>query len=126
MKENCCTKNNCFKCCLDTMMILSNSDIKKIENLGFKKDFFVIKKEGWLMLKNQKGRCVFHDGLRCTIYKNRPVGCQLYPLIFDKDENCATLDKDCPYNHCFKTTNTTINRLYSIIQKIENEKYKRK
>jgi Fe-S-cluster containining protein len=126
MKDNCCIKNNCIQCCLDTMMILSSDDIKKIENLGFKKDFFVVQKEGWLMLKNHNGRCVFHDGIKCTIYENRPIGCKFYPVIFDKDESCAVFDKDCPYSNCFKISSSIINELYAVVKKVENERSKRK
>lgn len=125
MKDNVCIKNKCTKCCEDTMMILSSDDIKKIKNLGFKKDFFVMKREGWLMLKNHEGRCVFHNGLKCTIYNNRPIGCKLYPVILDKETNCAILDKDCPYRNSFKISNSITYKLFNIVKKLEYEKYKR-
>jgi Fe-S-cluster containining protein len=108
------------------MMLLSSDDIKKIEQLGFKKDFFVVQKDGWLMLKNHDGKCVFHDGSRCTIYDNRPVGCKLYPVIFDKDENCAVFDNDCLHRNCFEMSETIINKLYAVVRKVEYEKSKRK
>lgn len=126
MEDNCCMKNYCTQCCLDTMMILSSDDIKKIENLGFKKDFFVLQKEDWLMLKNHNGRCVFHNGFKCTIYSNRPIGCKLYPVIYDKDKNCAVFDEDCPYRNCFEMSSSIINKLYTVIKQIEYEKLKRK
>ena len=126
MKDNCCIKNNCIKCCLDTMMILCQDDVKRIQNLGFKQDFFVLQKDGWLMLKNHDGRCIFHNGLRCTIYDNRPIGCRLYPVIFDKDENCAVLDNDCPYKKCFDITEVIVNELHDVVRKVESEKDKRK
>ena len=126
MKNNFCLKNKCAQCCIDTMMILSNDDIKKIKNLGFKKEYFVLKKEGWLMLKNINGRCVFHDGSKCTIYKNRPIGCKLYPVIFDKDNKCAVLDNDCSYRNCFKISNPLIKKLNNVVKKLEYERSKRK
>ena len=124
MKDNCCIKNNCIQCCLDTMMILCKDDIKRIKKLGFKQDFFVVQKDGWFLLKNYKGRCVFHNGKRCIIYDNRPVGCRLYPVIFDKDENRAVLDKDCPYNTCFEISDLVVDELYSVVKKVESEKTK--
>lgn len=108
------------------MMILPEDDVKRIQKLGFKKDFFVLEKDGWLMLKNSDGRCVFHNGSRCTIYDNRPVGCRLYPVIFDKDENCAVFDKDCPYSNCFEMTDSIISELYDVVRKVESEKARRK
>lgn len=126
MKNNYCIKNKCIQCCVETMMILSNYDIKKIKNLGFKKDFFVLQKEGWLMLKNINGRCVFHDGFKCTIYKDRPIGCILYPVIFDKDKNCAVIDKDCPYRNYFKISKSLVKKLHNVVKKLECERSKRK
>jgi hypothetical protein len=108
------------------MMILSSDDIKKIEGLGFKKDFFVVQKDGWLMIKNHDGRCVFHDGSKCTIYENRPIGCKLYPVIFDKDKSCAVFDMDCPHRNCFEMSDSIINELYAVVRKVEYEKSKRK
>jgi Fe-S-cluster containining protein len=124
MNENVCIKNKCIRCCENTMMILSIDDIKNIENLGFKKNFFVLQKEGWMLLKNNKGRCVFHDDIKCTIYNNRPIGCKLYPVIYDKDKNCAILDKDCPYRTCFKISSSIISKLFLTVKKLEYEKSK--
>jgi len=126
MSENVCIKNKCIKCCKNTMMILSSDDIKNIQNLGFKKNFFVLQKEGWLLLKNNKGLCVFHDYKKCTIYNNRPIGCKLYPVIYDQDKNCAILDKDCPYRNCFKISSSIISKLFQTVKKLEYEKLKRK
>lgn len=126
MKNNFCIKNKCVQCCIDTMMILSNDDIKKIKNLGFKEEYFLLKKEGWLMLKNIDGLCVFHDGSKCTIYINRPIGCKLYPVIFNKDKKCAVLDNDCPYRNCFKISNSLSKKLINVIKKLEYERSKRK
>jgi uncharacterized protein len=124
MKDNYCIKNNCIKCCLNTMMILCQEDIKRIKNLGFKKDFFVVQKDGWFMLKNHEGRCVFHNGTKCSIYENRPIGCRLYPVIFDKDKNCAVFDKDCPYSKFFEMSDSIIDELQKVVKKVESERYK--
>ena len=56
-------------------MLLSYQDIERIKRLGFDTNFFVTEKDGWLQLKNQDGRCVFHNNKMCTIYENRPDGC---------------------------------------------------
>ena len=86
------------------MMMLSLNDIKRIEKLGYKKDEFVVKKDGFYQLKNKNHRCVFHNGTSCIIYPNRPIGCQLYPVIYDMDNKKAVLDTDCPYSSLFKIT----------------------
>jgi len=84
-----CRYFNCIQCCKETVMLLSNADIKRIENLGFSRDLFVDDVEGWLQLKNQNDHCVFHDGMKCLIYAHRPEGCTLYPIIYDMDNDCA-------------------------------------
>ncbi len=66
-------------------------------NLGLKEDFFAVEFRGFKKLRNSSGRCVFHDGEQCTIYSNRPLGCRLYPVIFDEDLNHPVMDRLCPF-----------------------------
>lgn len=124
--KNLCIEKNCIKCCLDTRMPLSNQDIKRINKLGFDKKVFVYKNGGWIQLRNRKGKCVFHNGLKCLIYKERPEGCRLYPIIYDKDNNCAIHDAYCPYKEKFKITKDKIEKLILLVSKLENEKVQRK
>lgn len=123
--ENICLKKGCIVCCTDTQMPLSSNDIKRIEALGFKKDSFVVSQKGWLQLKNLNGLCVFHDGKRCSIYKHRPEGCKLYPVIFDYDRKQDILDKECPYNTSFSLSQHTRIQLYTLVSTIIRERYKR-
>ena len=91
-----------MSCCFDTEMLLLDEDVKRITALGYDEHFFAGSQEGFKVLKNSKaGRCVFHDGTKCTIYENRPTGCQLYPVIFDIDRNSAVKDTFCPYRDEF-------------------------
>lgn len=116
----------CIQCCVDTNMILSNADIERIKELGFDTKFFVSENRGCLQLKNNNGRCVFHDSISCSIYEHRPEGCKLYPIIYDKDKNCAVFDENCPHRHRFKRSNNTKQQLYNLISKLEAEKAQRK
>lgn len=124
--KSCCIDHNCIQCCLETTMPLSYEDIEKIKKLGFETDFFVIEDDGWLQLKNQKGRCVFHNGTTCSIYEDRPEGCRLYPVIYDKDKRCAVFDKDCPHTKCFQIKNSIKKQLNILVSKIEYERAERK
>ena len=121
-----CFENKCIKCCLETRMPLSNKDIEHIKKLGFKTKTFITSRNGWLQLKNKNGKCIFHNGIFCRIYENRPKGCKLYPIIYDKDKNCAILDKYCPYIENFKITKRKIDNLLALILTLEYEKAQRK
>lgn len=123
--NNYCKENRCIRCCLGTTMPLSNNDIKRIKKLGFDINFFVTEKDGWLQLKNQDGRCVFHNSMMCTIYENRPDGCKLYPIIFDRDDNHAVFDKDCPHRAKFQMSEGIKKQLYDIVSKLEIERAER-
>jgi len=71
-------------------------DIERIESLGYKlEDFAVFDGEFW-RLKNVGGYCFFYDveRRRCRIYEHRPIGCRLYPLIFNGEE--VSVDRTCP------------------------------
>jgi Fe-S-cluster containining protein len=107
-------------------MILSNDDIKSIEGMGYDKNYFVRIKEGWLKLKNKDGRCVFHNGKICLIYKNRPEGCKIYPLIFNEELGSAVIDEECPHKDSFKFNSEDINKLHDLIAKLKLERDNRK
>ena len=82
-------------------MFLLKDDIQHLISLGFKEDFFTVEYNGFKSLSNKKGRCVFHDGKECTIYPNRPLGCKLYPVIFDVDLKRPVMDRLCPFREEF-------------------------
>ena len=81
-------------------MMLTESDIKRIESLGYE-DFY-LEKDGFLVLRNVDGKCIFlgDDGL-CKIYDDRPEGCRYYPLVFDISSETVIRDSDCPYSNEF-------------------------
>lgn len=115
MKKNICLDNKCIKCCIKTSMLLTENDINKIKNLGYKKEFFVKKIINTQKLKNKDGKCVFHNGKICQIYENRPEGCKIYPLIFDVDLKSAVVDRECSYGDNFKFSTKDVKKLYNIL-----------
>jgi Fe-S-cluster containining protein len=79
-------------------MLLSKDDIKRIEHKGFRKKYFLkISKEGYAQLKNRNGYCVFYDlgKHQCSIYLDKPSGCEVYPVILDEDVGII-IDDICP------------------------------
>jgi len=116
-----CLQYGCIKCCLNTEMELSSSDIVWIRGLGFSEDFFIIKKNGNRQLKNLSGRCVFHNGQRCTIYNYRPEGCRLYPAVFDEDVGEVVLDSYCPHSAKFQLTPSISREVIKLVEKLHLE-----
>ena len=92
--------SNCGICCTQTEMLLAAKDIRRLEKKGFSKSFFVkIDKEGYAVLKNRDGHCVFYDlkGRQCDVYADRPSGCRVYPVILDEEKGIV-FDEIC--NSC--------------------------
>jgi Fe-S-cluster containining protein len=85
----------CLRCCYGTEMILLREDIERLEGLGFR-GFYEVR-GGFARLRNVGGRCFFLDlGVRgCLVYPGRPLGCRIYPLIYDEGLG-AVLDPECP------------------------------
>jgi Fe-S-cluster containining protein len=95
------TKKN-FKCkrcgqCCSPYVILSEKDIKKIEELGHKREDFITEsyfKPNAKIIRQINGNCMFlafSDGgeASCKIYSNRPEICRRYPFIsLDKLSDC--------------------------------------
>ena len=80
---------NCGECCLTYTVKLSNSDIKRIERLGYKKEEFAEidsfdPKTGNYALKRRDDGCTFlirkNNKWLCSIYSNRPKICTDYPF----------------------------------------------
>ena len=117
-----CLHYRCVKCCLNTEMPLSSSDIARIRVLGFSDDFFIVKRNGQRRLRNSMGRCVFHNGQLCTIYTNRPEGCRTYPVIFDVYKGKALLDGDCPHRGKFQVRPSISREVIKLIRKLIAER----
>ena len=120
-----CLQSQCVHCCLNTSMLLSQQDIKKLVHHGYHRDFFCREHDGWLMLKNSEGRCVFHDGTQCTVYPHRPQGCLVYPLIFDEETKSVILDSECPYHMLFSMTRKQQLEVHELVQQIIYERNNR-
>jgi Fe-S-cluster containining protein len=122
---NTCLEYRCVKCCLNTEMLLSSSDIRQIRSLGFSENFFIVKRNGKRQLKNSAGRCIFHNGRRCTIYDDRPEGCRLYPIIFREDTGEAVLDSYCPHHAKFQVTPSISSEVIKLVRRLDVETKRR-
>ena len=100
--------HDCGKCCLETEMPLSESDIELIIANSLKnlkqEDFAKKKNEDYFQLKNINGHCFFLDDQSklCKIYATRPQGCRFYPIIFDFNRDQCVFDEECPRTDLFQ------------------------
>lgn len=91
-----CTR--CGICCKQTQMLLSKKDIKLLQKAGHNpKQFIHINKQGYAQLQNKQDYCIFYDAENriCKAYRQRPVGCRLYPIIYSEEEG-VIVDDICP------------------------------
>lgn len=91
----CPYSNECYQCCLDTEMTLSEEDITRIEKLGYKSEEFLEDKDGFMALRNIDNHCIFLKNKMCSIYEIRPQGCRFYPLIYDFNIDDFAIDNLC-------------------------------
>lgn len=89
----------CGLCCLDTEMILTPSDVARLEALGYGREYFAVRDGAVYRLRNVGGRCVFFRGGRCVVYEYRPIGCSLYPMLIDVESGGVEVDEACPLAH---------------------------
>jgi len=90
--------SHCGLCCAETEMLLSNADIMRLENAGAgKQGFASCGEKGYAQLRNDRGCCVFYDreNKRCKIYKLRPRGCRIYPVVYSEEDG-VIVDYLCP------------------------------
>ncbi len=93
--------SRCGKCCQKTEMMLCEQDVQRLEKAGYSRASFSYRdREGFARLRNRRGHCVFYLNHRCSIYKVRPTGCRVYPLMLSEGDGVVADEEICP---CTKT-----------------------
>ena len=112
-----CRRHACSRCCHNTEMELTDRDIERIVKGGHT-DFY-LEINGSYVLKNSGGSCVFlGDDGRCSIYRIRPKGCRLYPLVMGMPSRRWGLDHKCPHRDEFSPDPEDIISLESLIDEL--------
>lgn len=111
-------------------MVLSNADIKRLESVEYNRQEFVrFNKEGFALLRNRQGYCVFYqpERLSCRVYSLRPEGCRIYPIIISEGEGVIA-DDLCPLAATVSQSeiNSKTGRLRRFLQRIDAEAEERK
>jgi Fe-S-cluster containining protein len=112
---------HCGICCKQTQMPLSEKDIQLLEKAGYtRKQFVHVNKKSYAQLRNKKGTCIFYDIQKseCRVYRRRPTGCRLYPVIYSVEEGIVT-DSICPTRDT--VTRTEIKNKKSTLMKLLTE-----
>lgn len=120
----------CGVCCQQTDMLLSEADIIRLEKQGHRRESFVrFDPEGYALLRNRQGNCVFYNPTAkcCGVYLFRPVGCRVYPVLFDEDKG-ITLDSICPAQATITAEEKTRKgkTVLKILETIDQEAHARK
>ncbi|MCX8170908.1 MAG: YkgJ family cysteine cluster protein [Candidatus Bathyarchaeota archaeon] len=116
-----CLKHNCALCCHETRMPLTYLDLNRIVKLGYAVKSFAERSGGNWKLKNIDGKCLFLSGSTCKIYRFRPYGCRLYPLIYDQNKHKIMLDNLCPYKDEFNVQVEDLKKLMLILRMLRSE-----
>ena len=110
-------------------MMLSNTDIEHIERLDHDRQKFVrYDMHGFARLQNRCGICVFYDVAKCCcrIYRHRPLGCRIYPVIYS-DQEGIVVDDLCPMQNTVSKAELKREgkKLMELLQRIDNEAHAR-
>ena len=121
--------SHCGVCCEKTEMLLSDADIERLERLDHdRKKFVQYDRHGFARLKNRHGFCVFYHvkKCRCQIYRHRPSGCRIYPVIYSEQEGIV-VDDLCPMQDTITKMELKIKgkKLMELLQRIDNEAHAR-
>jgi Fe-S-cluster containining protein len=106
-------------------MLLSNADIERLESAGFTREKFVrVNKHGYAQLRNNRGYCTFYqtEKHRCSVYRFRPLGCRIYPVIYSEEEG-VIVDGLCPLAGTVskKEVKSKSEKLFRLLREIEDE-----
>lgn len=117
--------SHCEKCCEETEMELSKSDVERLVKKGYKREeFTVVCEDGLTRLRNVAKHCYFYAPTekRCRIYQHRPQGCRLYPVVYSIEQGAA-IDTLCPMRKTIsrKEFNEKSKSLTKLVKTIEQE-----
>jgi hypothetical protein len=78
-------------------MELSNEDVERLEEAGYRPKEFAVIHNGVPHLRNVYRWCYFYSAAekRCRVYEKRPLGCYLYPVVHMEGKG-AVVDGLCP------------------------------
>ena len=119
-----CAAHACSSCCHDTAMPLRAADVARLAALGHDPRRFAREDDGWLVLANEGGACVFLADGRCGVYADRPEGCRLYPLVYEEDVGPA-MDELCPWRDEFAPGPQERRRLDALVRVLVRERAER-
>jgi Fe-S-cluster containining protein len=106
------------------MMEISNNDIKRLKEKGYRLTEFAIINDGVTRLRNVDGICYFYNrtNQKCEIYEKRPTGCYLYPVVYMVNEGIM-VDELCPMGHTISEEELRIKGkiLENFLKKIDGE-----
>jgi Fe-S-cluster containining protein len=104
-------------------MELSSDDVRTLEGAGYHRDQFSVLDNHVIRLMNVDGWCYFYSlDRKCRVYRNRPLGCRLYPVVYSDDEG-AIVDELCPMRRTVseRELRTKGKILVKLLKKIDSE-----
>jgi Fe-S-cluster containining protein len=106
-------------------MLLSDADIERLERARYNRQKFMrYDKHGFARLRNRHGFCVFYDSVkrRCRIYRQRPWGCRIYPVIYSEQEGIV-VDDLCPMKNTVSEMELKRKgkKVMELLQRMDNE-----
>lgn len=129
---NPCAEHDCALCCYETEMPLTESDIQRLVAKGHDRDAFVEYSNGFAVLRNRPAtppdeghHCVFLVDKKCSVYSDRPIGCQWYPIVITPERR-ALKDDECPHRDEFRTPPSAQRELMKILNTMSREGKARK
>ncbi len=104
---------------------MSKADIRLLESAGHERGEFVrVNGQGFAQLRNRRGRCVFYQSEkgRCGVYRYRPLGCRIYPVIYSMKEG-VIVDDLCPLAETVSRAeiDSEAERLMRLLGRIDSE-----
>jgi len=106
-------------------MELSSEDIERLEKTGYHQIEFAVVDNGVARLRNVNGRCYFYrrSDKKCRVYEKRPLGCQLYPVVYLINEG-AVVDDLCPMGQTISEQELRKKGkiLHRLLKKLDNER----
>jgi Fe-S-cluster containining protein len=89
--------------------------------MGYYDVYFVTEDRGLKVMRKLDGKCIFFQNGECEVYERRPNRCKFYPMTFDGDRKCATVQEDCRFKTQYEVTHSGSQRMMAYIDRLKHE-----
>jgi Fe-S-cluster containining protein len=89
--------------------------------MGFYDVYFAVDLKGLKVMRKLDGKCIFFQEGKCQVHDRRPSRCRFYPMTYDGEKNCASVQDNCKFKNNYEITVDNNDDMVDYIDQLKHE-----